>query len=67
MKGLTTTLNMIMADIFYFLIIFTLFLMPFVGMGYISFGPEVIDFSTLGNAIRKCFEIAINNFDFYEL
>jgi hypothetical protein len=59
MKMLSNTLYKAKEDTMYFLIIFTIFLFGFVGMSYISFGPYLSDFNSIGSAIRSCFEITI--------
>lgn len=67
MQLLSNTLYTAKEDTFYFLIIFAIFLFGFVGMAFISFGTQVSDFSTLGDAVRKCFEITIGDFDYDSL
>ena len=67
MKMLSNTLYYAKEDTFYFLIIFSIFLFGFVGMAFISFGAHISDFNTLGNAIRKCFEITIGDFNYQEM
>lgn len=67
MNMLSNTLYQAKEDTFYFLIIFSIFLFGFVGMAYISFGAHLSDFNTLGNAVRKCFEITIGDFDYQAL
>lgn len=64
MNMLSNTLYSSKEDTFYFLIIFTIFLFGFVGMAYISFGSYLEDYNSLGNAVRKCFEITIGDFDY---
>ena len=67
MNMLSNTLYSSREDTFYFLIIFAIFLFGFVGMSYISFGTHLEDYNSLGNAIRKCFEITIGDFDYASL
>ena len=64
MNMLSNTLSSAKPDTFYFLIIFSIFLFGFVGMAYISFGAHLSDFNSVGNAIRKCFEITIGDFNY---
>jgi len=64
MKMLSNTLYKAKEDTFYFLIIFSIFLFGFVGMAFISFGAQLSDFNSVGNAVRKCFEITIGDFNY---
>ena len=64
MNMLSNTLYSSKEDTFYFLIIFSIFLFGFVGMAYLSFGTQLEDFNSIGNALRKCFEITIGDFDY---
>lgn len=67
MRMLSNTLYSAKEDTFYFLIIFSIFLLGFVGMAFISFGANLEDFNSIGNAVRKCFEITIGDFDYQAL
>jgi hypothetical protein len=67
MKMLSSTLYSAKEDTFYFLIIFSIFLFGFVGMAFISFGANLEDFNSIGNSVRKCFEITIGDFDYQAL
>lgn len=67
MNMLSNTLYSSREDTFYFLIIFTLFLFGFVGMSFLSFGQYLEDYNSIGNAIRKCFEITIGDFSYEDL
>lgn len=67
MNMLSNTLYSSKEDTFYFLIIFAIFLFGFVGMAYISFGAMLEDFNSIGNAVRKCFEITIGDFNYKQL
>lgn len=64
MNLLSNTLYQAREDTLYFLIIFSIFLLGFVGMAFISFGSHISDFNSIGNAIRKCFEITIGDFNY---
>lgn len=36
-------------------------------MSYISFGSHLESYNSIGNAVRKCFEITIGDFDYESL
>jgi hypothetical protein len=67
MQMLSGTLLRASEDTMYFLIIFAIFLFGFVGMSFVSFGANLEDFSTVGFAVRKCFETAVGDFDYQSL
>ena len=67
MNILTTTLYNAREDTYYFLLILACMLTGFVGMANVSFGYFLREYSTFGDAFRKCFEIIIGDFSFEDL
>lgn len=67
MNVLSATLDLAKGDMFYFLIIFSIFLFGFVGMAYVSFGAYLKNYNSIGMSIWRLIEITIGDFDYKAL
>lgn len=67
MSLLSNTLYRAREDTIYFIVIFVVLMLGFVGMAYVSFGTQLSGYHTVGDAIRMCFQITIGEFTYEEL
>jgi hypothetical protein len=67
MSMLSNTLYRAREDTFFFIIIFVVLMLGFVGMAFVSFGTHLEGFDTVGGAIRMCFQITIGEFNYEDL
>lgn len=67
MSLLLNTLYRAREDTFYFIVIFVVLMLGFVGMSYLTFGSHIDGFDTVGGAFRMCFQTTIGEFDYQSL
>jgi hypothetical protein len=63
-KLLTTTLSRAREDTLYFILIFLVLILGFVGLSHLSFGAHLQGYSTLLSSLRMNFQLTLGDFDY---
>ncbi|XP_072051319.1 polycystin-2-like isoform X2 [Amphiura filiformis] len=67
MTQLSSTLSRCAKDVGGFTIMFLIIFLAYAQLGYLVFGTQIKDFSTIGDCIFTLFRIVLGDFDFHEL
>lgn len=64
MSMISNTLYRAREDTLYFILIFVILMLGFVGMGFIYFGRQLPAYNSVSAAFMTCFQITIGVFDY---